>query len=75
MRPETVEQYAKALKAGQKYYRAAVARGGYPYLPVLDEFLDENSIAARMDLGVISQERRAHHRPGGQLHAPAAGGQ
>ena len=54
MRPETVEQYAKALKAGQKYYRAAVARGGYPYLPVLDEFLDENSIAARMDLGVIS---------------------
>ena len=54
MRPETVEQYAKALKAGQKYYRAAVARGGYPYLPVLDEFLDESSIAARMDLGVIS---------------------
>ena len=54
MRPETVEQYAKALKAGQKYYRAAVARGGYPYLPVLDEFLDESSISARMDLGVVN---------------------
>ena len=54
MRPETVEQYGKALKAGQKYYRIAVARGGYPYLPVLDEILDESSITARMDLGIIN---------------------
>lgn len=54
MRPETVEQYAKALKSGQKYYRSAVAKGGYPYLPVLDEMLDESSIVARMDLGLIN---------------------
>ena len=54
MRPETVEQYAKALKAGQKYYRTAMARGGYPYLPVLDELLDESSISARVELGIIS---------------------
>ena len=54
MRPETIEQYGKALKAGQKYYRMAVAKGDYPYLPVLDEFLDESSISARMDLGIVN---------------------
>ena len=54
MRPETVEQYGKALKAGQKYYKISIARGGYPYLPVLDEILDESSITARMDLGIIN---------------------
>ena len=54
MLPETVEQYTKALKSGQKYCRNAMARGGYPYLPVLDEMLDESSIAARVDLGIIS---------------------
>lgn len=54
MRLEAVEQYNKALKAGHKYYKTALAKGEYPYLPVLDEIMDESSIAARMDLGVIS---------------------
>lgn len=53
MLPEAVEQYNKALKAGQKYYKNAIGHGSYPYLPVLDEVLDESSVAARMDLGII----------------------
>lgn len=53
MLPEAVEQYNKALKAGQKYYKTAIGSGSYPYLPVLDEVLDESSVAARMDLGII----------------------
>lgn len=54
MRPEAVEQYNKALKAGQKYYRSAIGHGRHPYLPVLDEMQDESKIAARMELGIIS---------------------
>jgi basic membrane lipoprotein Med (substrate-binding protein (PBP1-ABC) superfamily) len=54
MRPEAVEQYNKALKAGQKYYKPAIGHGEYPYLPVLDEMIDESKIAARMELGVIN---------------------
>ena len=37
MRPEALEQYNKALKAGQKYYKTAIGHGSFPYLPVLDE--------------------------------------
>ena len=33
----SMEEYKSALKAGQKDYRAHVARGQNPYLPVLDE--------------------------------------
>ena len=40
MRPEALEQYNKALKAGQRYYKDAVGTGSYPYLPVLDEIVD-----------------------------------
>jgi len=54
MRPEAVEQYNKALKAGQKYYKSAAGRGDDPYLPVLDEQLNEGEIAAHMELGTIS---------------------
>ena len=36
MRPEALEQYNKALKAGQRYYKDAIGTVSSPYLPVLD---------------------------------------
>ena len=54
MRPEALEQYNKALKAGQRYYKDAIGTGSYPYLPVLDEIVDESRVAARMELGIIN---------------------
>ena len=54
MSAEAIEQYNKALKAGQKYYRAALDRGGYPYPLVLDELLVGSDIAGYRDLGVLS---------------------
>ena len=52
-RAEAIEQYNKALKLGQKEYKARVVRGGYPYLQVLDEILDDSMVAGRVNLGVI----------------------
>ena len=52
-RKEALEQYMKALKLGQKQYKSCVLRGEYPYLPVLDEFLDESMTAGRVDLGLV----------------------
>ena len=34
-----LEDYKSALKAGQRAYRACVARGQPPYLAVLDDIL------------------------------------
>ena len=53
-RQEAVEQYAHALKAGQRYYKAAVSRGGYPYPLVLDDILDEATVAGRANLGLVN---------------------
>ena len=50
---EAVDQYKRAQKLGQKYYRAAIARGDYPYPQVLDEILNESMIAGRTDLGLV----------------------
>ena len=34
-------EYSEALKLGKKEYRARIAKGQFPYLPVLDEILSE----------------------------------
>ncbi len=54
MNPEAHEQYLKALKAGQKYYKAAVSRGEYPYPPVLDDILTPDALAGYVDLGLTN---------------------
>ena len=54
MRQEAVEQYARALKAGQKYYKEAVTRGENPYPPVLDEILKNVPVAGYVELGVVN---------------------
>lgn len=52
-RAEAVEQYQKALKEGQKYYKYAVSRGGYPYPVVLDDILDERTVSGRVNIGLV----------------------
>ena len=52
-RLEAVKQYEQALKAGQKYYRAAVRRGEYPYPTALDDLGVSDSMLNRQELGTI----------------------
>ena len=47
------DEYAQALRAGQKEYRACVARGRSPYLAVLDDILVNTSIVAQESLGLV----------------------
>lgn len=53
-RQEAAEQYAHALKLGQRYYKTALAHGGYPYPPVLDDIVDEANIVGRADIGLVN---------------------
>ena len=50
---EATDQYKRALKQGQKDYRADVLRGRYPYPQVLDEILLDTMCADRVDLELI----------------------
>ncbi len=50
---QAFDQYNKALRLGQKQYRDCVLHGRYPYLQVLDEFLDESMVAGHTDLGIV----------------------
>ncbi len=42
-------EYSEALKLGKKEYRARIAKGQFPYLPVLDEILSEADIKTASD--------------------------
>lgn len=50
---EANEQYAKALKSGQKYLKTALAQGTPPYPAVLDEIEAPYEIAGRVELGLL----------------------
>ena len=52
-RADAMMQFAKALKAGQKYYNACLMKGSYPYPQVLSEILDERMSVGRQPMGVI----------------------
>lgn len=45
--------YAGAVKQGRKAYQAAVSKGEYPYLPVLDDILANTDIVSEVNLGLI----------------------
>ena len=49
-----LEDYKEALKAGQKAYRACVARGQSPYLAVLDDILVNVKIVTQEPLGLVN---------------------
>ena len=54
MMQEAQGQYEIALKAGQRYYKDAVTHGEYPYPLVLDDIVNEASIAGTVELGVVN---------------------
>ena len=45
--------YRDALKRAQKEFRSCTARGEYPYLPVLDDFVSKKDMLRTVDLGTI----------------------
>ena len=51
---EASEQYAKALKSGQKYLKNAQAQGNAPYPAVLDEIEAGYELAGRAELGLVN---------------------
>ena len=48
-----LEDYRSALRAGQRAYRACVARGQSPYLAVLDDILVNVNIVSQEPLGLV----------------------
>lgn len=50
----SMEDYQKALRLGQKQYRACVARGDYPYLQVLDDILENVQVQSEYSLGLVN---------------------
>ena len=48
-----LEDYRNALRAGQRAYRACVARGQSPYLAVLDDILVNVNIVSQEPLGLV----------------------
>ena len=48
-----LEDYRSALRAGQRAYRARIARGQSPYLAVLDDVLKGVDIVAQEPLGLV----------------------
>ena len=49
----SIIEYNKALKLGEKEYKNAVAKGQYPYLPVLDDILSHVETDAQVNLGLV----------------------
>ena len=47
----SVQDYQSALKIGKKEYHACVYKGKYPYLPVLENIVDESAIDSEVSLG------------------------
>ena len=68
-----IEDYRSALRAGQRAYRACVARGQSPYLAVLDDILNGVNIVAQEPLGAGGYPRREHcgHQASGRTRLAA----
>ena len=49
----SIVEYNKALKLGEKEYRAAVSKGQSPYLPVLDDILEHAGYESQVPLGLV----------------------
>lgn len=45
--------YMGALRLGKRQYQTSVAKGEYPYLPVLDDILANTDVVSEVNLGVI----------------------
>ncbi|MDE6712870.1 MAG: BMP family ABC transporter substrate-binding protein [Lachnospiraceae bacterium] len=49
----SIVEYNKALKLGEKEYRSCIAKGQYPYLPVLDDILSHVEVDTQVSLGLV----------------------
>ena len=52
--PEARDEYRKALRKGQREFRARVAKGAYPYLQVLDDILANAQVERMEPLGLVN---------------------
>ena len=49
----SIELYEKARKIGQKTYKQNVSAGRYPFLPVLDDIIQKETILSDVSLGLV----------------------
>ena len=52
-RMEALEEYAHAQRKAQRDYREKMLRGQYPYLPVLDDILQNENIENQLPIGTV----------------------
>ena len=52
-RSEAAELYNQARRRGMREYREAIVSGRYPYLPVLDDILENASVEAQLPIGIV----------------------
>lgn len=66
-----VSYYRDAMKQAQKEFRACTAKGKYPYLPVLDDFVTSEKIGQGIDLGFaqVPMELLVGTKTGGRTQA------
>ncbi len=48
-----IDEYIKALRAGEKEYKAKLAAGEYPYLPALDDICPDHETLTQRKIGLI----------------------
>ncbi|MBR0400603.1 MAG: BMP family ABC transporter substrate-binding protein [Mogibacterium sp.] len=48
-----IDEYIKARKMGEREYKARLAKGGYPFLPALDDLLPDNATMRTQALGLM----------------------
>lgn len=74
-RTEAIDEYRKALKAGQREYKELLAAGKEPYPEVLDELLPSCGTAATQYVGLteIPTERIVGTKSAGRISAFTAG--
>lgn len=49
----SVQDYMSALKSGKRQYHARINKGKYPYLPVLENMMDDQDIDKEVNLGEV----------------------
>lgn len=75
IRTEAIDEYRKALKAGQREYKELVAAGKEPYPAVLDELLPESATLSTQLVGLteIPTDRIVGTKSAGRISAFTAG--
>ena len=74
-RTEALDEYARALRGGQREYKERVSAGQNPYPKVLDELLADIPTGSTQNVGLVEipMERIVGTRTGGRIWAFTAG--